>query len=311
MIRIEGTTMATTYHITYFDPQGRDFKKSIDSVLVLVNQSINNYDPTSEVSAFNKSKRGIKFGLPFLLTPVRKGQEVSKASGGAFDLTVMPLVNAWGFGPGEQELPDSTMIDSLRGIVGFQKIGFDNDSLWKTDERIQLDFGGIGQGYGADVITNFLRSKGVENMFVELGGEGMAVGRNTESGKPWRIAILDPLNTEEFKAYVTLSNRSFTTSGNYYNFREVNGQKFSHTIDPVSGYPVQHALLSATVFADDCTTADAWDTALMAMGHEKAIEVLKDHPELDAFLVYSTKDGVSTFATRGILDQLEINPINK
>jgi thiamine biosynthesis lipoprotein len=305
MIRIEGSTMATTYHITYFDPKKRDFKQSIDSVLVLVNKSINTYDPTAEISVFNKS-RGIKFQLPYLLPPLRKAKEVNEATNGAFDPTVMPLVNAWGFGPDKQDVPDSARVDSLKNLVGFGKIRFNNDSLWKTDERTQLDFGGIGQGYGADVIANFLRSKGVENMFVELGGEGLALGRNTESDKPWQIGILDPVNTQEFKAYISLSNRSFTTSGNYYNFREANGQRFSHTIDPVTGYPAQHAILSASVFAVDCTTADAWATSLMVMGHEKAIEALKAHPELDAFLVYSTPDGIDTFVTKGISDQLEI-----
>lgn len=307
MIRIEGETMATTYHITYFDQKQRNFKFSVDSLMLLVNKSINTYDPASELSLFNKGRKGITFGLPYLLPPLQKAREVNEASGGAFDPTVMPLVNAWGFGPDKQGIPDSAKVDSLRSKVGFSKIRFNNDSLWKTDERAQLDFGGIGQGYGADVITNFLRSKGVENMFVELGGEGVAVGHNTESGKPWSIGILDPVNTHEFIAYVTLGNRAFTTSGNYYNYREVNGQRFSHTIDPSTGYPVQRAILSASVFAADCTTADAWATSLMVMGHEKAIEVLKGHPELDAFLVYSTPAGVATFVTAGISDQLEIN----
>lgn len=306
MMRIEGETMATTYHITYFDPGKRNFKASIDSILVLVNKSINTYDPTAEISAFNKSKHAIKFELPYLLEPLRKAQEVNKASAGAFDPTVMPLVNAWGFGPQKGELPDSTKVDSLRNLVGFDKVQFNNDSVWKLDPRTQLDFGGIGQGYGADVIANFLKSKGVENLFVELGGEGLALGQNTESQKSWEIAILDPEDTHAVKAYVTLSNRSFTTSGNYYNFREVNGQRYSHTIDPVTGYPAQRAILSASVFATDCTTADAWATAIMVMGHEKAIEVLKGHPELDVFLVYSTPNGTETFASKGISGQLEI-----
>ena len=218
----------------------------------------------------------------------------------------MPLVNAWGFGPKKGELPDSTEVDSLLSLVGFDKIQFNSDSVWKTDKRTQLDFGGIGQGYGADVVANFLKSKGVENMFVELGGEGMAYGHNAE-GKPWHIGILDPENTKAFKAYISLNNRAFTTSGNYYNYREVNGQRFSHTIDPASGYPAHRAVLSASVFAPDCTTADAWATAIMVMGHEKAIDVLKDHPELDAFLVYSTPNGTETFTTKGISGQLEIN----
>jgi thiamine biosynthesis lipoprotein len=306
MIQIEGTTMATTYHITYFDPKKRNFKESVDSVLELVNKSINTYDPTSEISAFNKSTTGIKFGLPYLLPPLRKAKEVSEASHGAFDPTVMPLVNAWGFGPDKQNIPDSAKLDSLLSLVGFEKIKFSEDSLWKTTGHTQLDFGGIGQGYGADVIANFLRSKGVEDMFVELGGEGLALGRNQESGKAWQIGILDPVDTQKFKAYISLSGRAFTTSGNYYNYREVDGQRFSHTIDPATGRPVQRAILSASVFAPDCTTADAWATALMVMGHEKAIEILDSHPELDAFLVYSTPNGTGTFVTKGISDQLEI-----
>ena len=307
MSRIEGETMATTYHITYYDQQGRNFKASIDSILVLVNKSINTYDPTAEISVFNKSRSGIKFSLPYLLPPLQKAKEVNEGTSGAFDPTVMPLVNAWGFGPNKGELPDSARVDSLKALIGFNKIQFNSDSVWKVDPRTQLDFGGIGQGYGADVIANFLKSKGVENMFVELGGEGLALGVNTESKKPWQIGILDPENTEAFKAYVSLSGRAFTTSGNYYNFREVNGQRFSHTIDPSSGYPAQRAILSASVFAKDCTTADAWATAIMVMGHERAIEVLKDHPELDAFLVYTIPGGTETFVTKGIAAQLELN----
>lgn len=310
-IRIEGETMATTWHITYFDDKGRNFKKSIDSVLLLVNKSINTYDPTSEISIFNKTTGGISFRLPYLEPPLRVAASVVSQSGGAFDPTVMPLVNAWGFGPARQSLPDSAEVDSLLSFVGFRKIQFSADSLWKLDPRAQLDFGGIGQGYGADVITDFLRSQGVTNMFVELGGEGMAVGINLQSGKPWNIGILDPRSTPEnqfFKAYVHLSDRSFTTSGNYFNFREVDGQKFSHTINPWTGYPANHRLLSASVFSDDCTTADAWGTAFMVMGHERAIETLRAHPELDAFLIYSTPEGIATFATDGISANLEINP---
>ncbi|MEI9918803.1 MAG: FAD:protein FMN transferase [Bacteroidota bacterium] len=294
-IRIEGETMATTYHITYFHHQ--DFRKEIDSLLILVNKSINTYDTTSEVSVFNKSREGSKFSAPGILS---KAREVYDASGGAFDPTVMPLVNAWGFGPKKQAIPDSAKVDSLRSTVGFEKVQFNNDSVWKTDPRAQLDFGGIGQGYGADVIANFLKSKGVENMFVELGGEGLAIGRNLESGKEWNVAVLDPEDLDKFKTYVSLSDRSFTTSGNYYNYRIVNGQRFVHTIDPTTGYPVQSSILSVTVFAKDCTTADAWDTALMVMGHDKAIEMLKTHPELNGYIIYSTPDGTKTFATKGI-----------
>lgn len=310
-MRIEGETMATTYHITYFDDAKRNFKVSIDSLLILVNKSINTYDPTSEISTYNRAVNGIRFRLPFLLPPLRTGAMVVSESKGAFDPTVMPLVNAWGFGPVKQDLPDSVEIDSLLSFVGFENVHFSSDSIWKLDPRTQLDFGGIGQGYGADVITSFLRSKGIQNMFVELGGEGMACGMNLKSGQPWKIGILDPRSTHEnqfFTAFIQLSNRSFTTSGNYFNYREVDGQKFSHTIDPETGYPANKAILSASVFAADCATADAWGTAFMVMGHEQAINILKSHPELDALLIYSTPSGIATFATAGITDKLEINP---
>jgi len=309
-IRIEGATMATTWHITYFDSKQRNFKRDIDSLLVLVNQSINNYNPGSEVSVFNKSA-GFRFKLPYLYPPIKVAQQVYTDSQGAFDPSVMPLVNLWGFGQKKVTRPDSSKIDSIRSFIGFDKIQFSKDSIWKLDPRAQLDFGGIGQGYGADVITDFLKSKGIKNMLVELGGEGMAVGTNLQSGKSWELGILDPNSTSEnqyFKAYISLSDKSFTTSGSYFNYREVDGKKYSHTIDPVTGYPANRALLSASVFTEDATTADAWGTAFMVMGHEKAIEILKKHPEIDAFLIYSTPEGLATFATEKISPRIKINP---
>lgn len=312
LIQVEGETMATSYHISYFDPHNRNLKSSIDSLLVLVNKSINNYDPTSEVSRFNKGDSIFNIELPYLMPALQKAQKVFAASNGAFDMTIMPLVNYWGFGPDKTITPDSTKIDSLKLLVGFEKIRLTANAVSKTDARTQLDFGGIGQGYGADVIADFLKSKGIVNALVELGGEGLAMGTNLKTQKPWEIGILDPNSTREnmfFKAYASLSNKAFTTSGNYFNYKIVDGKKFSHTIDPESGYPVKRALLSATVFADDCTTADAWGTAIMVMGHEKAIEVIKKHPELDVLLFYTAEDGtLQYFVTEKIKSSITINP---
>jgi len=307
-IRIDGRTMGTTYHITYFDAQARDFKTSVDSLLLLVNRSINTYDSSSEVSLFNSGK-AIKFNLPYFYPVLNKSKEVFDASSGAFDPTVMPLVNAWGFGPAREAMPDSARIDSLKQLVGFTKILFNPDSVWKTDDRIQLDFGGIGQGFGADIITAFLKGKGIKNMLVELGGEGMACGANLKSGKAWELGIVDPNSTHEnqfLKAYVSLTDRSYTTAGNYFNYYEIDGRKYAHTIDPATGYPAQNDLLSVSVFSEDCTIADAWDTALMAMGREKAIALLRQHPEIDAFLIFSTPQGLGTFATEKIAPYLTI-----
>jgi thiamine biosynthesis lipoprotein len=307
-VSIEGETMATSYHVSYFDGEGRDFKKEIDSLLVIVNRSINTYDPTSEISAFNKSEKGIKINLPYFLPPLEKALEVYKVSDGAFDPTVMPLVNAWGFGPERKaHLPDSSKIDSLLTFIGLNRVFIRNDSVLKTHPRVQLDFGGIGQGYGADVIANFLKLKGVENMFVELGGEGLALGHNLETGKSWYIGILDPQDLDSMKAYVSLSDRAFTTSGNYYNYREVNGRRFSHIMDPKTGYPSESAIISASVFAPDCTTADAWAKVLIVSGVEKSIGMLKGHPELNAFLVYLKNGVTETYTTKNISDQLELS----
>lgn len=309
-MKIEGSTMGTTYHITYFDAQNRNFKKSVDSLLLVVNKSINNYDSSSEVSKFNRSSRGVKVSLPYLLPSLYVAKSVYEISGGAFDPTVMPLVNAWGFGPGKKFKPDTAQIDSIRQFVGFSKVALTRDSVTKTEPRVQLDFGGIGQGYGADVVTDFLRSKGIKSMLVELGGEGMAVGINEKSGKPWEIGILDPNSTYDnqfFKAYISLKDKSFTTSGNYFNYHIEEGVKYSHTIDPFTGYPSRKQILSASVFCADATTADAWGTALMVLGHEKAIKSLKLHPEIDALLLFSTPDGkVDTFATPGIRSLLKM-----
>ena len=311
-IKVEGRTMGTTYHITYFDEKNRDFTSAIDSILVVVNKSINNYDTSSEVSRFNQSVKGIKIQYPYFYPPLKKSEEVYRASDGAFDPTIMPLVNAWGFGAGKQLNLDSTKVDSVKTFVGFERIRFTKDSVLKSAPNVQLDFGGIGQGYGADVVTDFLRSKDVTNMLVELGGEGMAVGKNLKSGKPWEIGILDPNSTREnqfFKAYVSLTDKSFTTSGNYFNFRIINGKKYSHTIDPKTGYPAQRAILSASVFTTDCITADAWGTAIMSMGHEKAIEVLKKHPEIDVLLFYTSPDGkIETYMTSGIRPAIKLEP---
>jgi FAD:protein FMN transferase len=311
-IKIEGKTMGTTYHITYFDSKKRDFKAPIDSLLLVVNKSINNYDPTSEVSTFNKSSRGIAINLPYFFPPVAKSQEVFEASDGAFDPTVLPLVNAWGFGAGKQINPDSAQVDSIKAYIGFDKIKFTGDSVIKSEPNVQLDFGGIGQGYGADVIADFLKSKGVTNMLIELGGEGMAVGKNLATGKPWQIGILDPNSTYEnqfFKAYVSLTNKSFTTSGNYFNYHEIDGKKYSHTIDPETGFPAQRAILSASIFTTDCITADAWGTAMMVMGHERAIDITKSHPELEVILIYSNADGkMETFITEGIKPFVTLEP---
>lgn len=300
-IVIEGSTMGTTYRVIYFDSLQRNFKTEVDSLLAQVNKSINTYDPSSEISKFNESEKGICLALPHLYQILRHAKKIYKGSDGAFDPSVMPLVNAWGFGPGEPTVPDKREIDSLKQLTGFNKVRFSKKKVTKKNSGLQLDMGGIGQGYGADMIRDFLQSRGIRNMLVELGGEGVALGKNLEKNRPWTIGILDPNSTQDhqfFKAYVTLHDRAFTTSGNYFNYRIEAGRKFGHTIDPSSGYPVQHSLLSASVFAEDCTIADGWATAFMVMGLEKAIDKLKSLEGIQALFIYSTSSNeLETYMT--------------
>lgn len=310
-IRLEGKTMGTTYHVTYYDKQGRNFQLSVDSLLVQVNLSINTYDSMSEVSRFNRASHSFRFERVHFLKPLDVSRTVVAASQGAYDPTVMPLVNAWGFGPRKVDRPDTAEILSVRNFVGFEKISFNKDSIWKSDPRVQLDFGGIGQGYGADVIADFLRMKGIDNFFVELGGEGVAAGKNLTDNRYWEIGILDPNSTymeQKFKARAVLKDQAFSTSGNYFNYREVDGKRYSHTIDPESGLPVQHSLLSATVFARDCSTADVWATAFMCMGHERGIALLAQHPELNVFFVYDSQAGITTYASPAMKEYLTAVP---
>ena len=308
---VEGKTMGTTYRVLYFDgPRYRDFSSSVDSLLIVVNKAINTYDPSSEISRFNRSDKGIRTKDFHFRNILKRCADIYKGSGGAFDPTVMPLVNAWGFGPGKSFVLSQEGVDSLKKFIGFDKIRVTKKKVRKKRTATQLDMGGIGQGYGADVIFKFLKTKGVDHMLVELGGEGIASGKNLTKDKPWTIGILDPNSTPEdqfFKAYVSLEDQAFTTSGNYFNYRVINGRKLGHTINPSTGFPVQHSLLSASVFAPDCTTADGWATAFMVMGIEKAKSIVTSIKGMEAIFMYSDEEGrIHTHITPGINKQVTL-----
>ncbi len=309
-VLVEGETMGTTYHITYFDDQKRDFKTAVDSLLQVFNQSLSTYLSHSEISTFNQAP-ALRYTLPYFYPVLQKAAEVYTNSGGAFDPTVMPLVDAWGFGPGEKLRPDSVQIDSILTFVGFDKVHFNPDSLWKDDPRVQLDFSAIAKGYGVDVVAGFVRSKGITDGMVEIGGEVVAWGKNNKQKRPWSVGILDPasdyVNTK-YLALVSLKDKAVATSGNYFNQYVEDGIRYTHTIDPATGYPIQQEILSASVFAGNCMTADAWATAFMVMGHKRAIETLQRHPELDALLVYSAGGQQKTYMTQRIAPLIRINP---
>lgn len=291
-ITVSGKTMGTTYRVVYLDAEKRDFQASIDSVLTVFNQSLSTYIPDSELSQFNQ-RDSLVFQFPYMLPVLKKTQEIYERSGGAFDPTVGPLVNAWGFGPDGAQPKDSIDISELLPLVGFDKIFFDDEMVQKSQPGIYLDFSAIAKGYAVDVVASLLEDMGISNMLVEIGGELVARGVN-DKGEIWKVGINQPDGkdfTNELFSIVALDNKALATSGNYRNYYEIDSVRYSHTIDPRTGYPVQHGLLSATVVAPDCMTADAYATAMMVMGTENAILLLDQVEELEAFLIYNDESG--------------------
>jgi thiamine biosynthesis lipoprotein len=225
----------------------------------------------------------------------QKSVEVFEETHGAFDLTVGPLVNIWGFGPEKRAKIDSTKIDSLLQYIGMEKIRLDGKRLIKALPGIKIDVNSIAQGYSVDVIYRFFEQRGINNFMIEIGGEVRVKGKNPK-GDFWRIGVDKPVEGnsvagETLQTIILLNNKAVTTSGNYRKFFEEDGRKYSHIIDPHTGYPYKNNLLSVTVIADDALTADGYDTGLMVLGLEGARALLKKHPELDAYMIYSDENG--------------------
>jgi len=309
LVELHGQTFGTiAYTIKYKDKQQRDFKASIDSLLDVFNGAVSHYRPNSELSKFNKGTSVI-FELPYLYPVLKRSKEVYEATNGGFNPAVMPLVNAWGFGPGKSLNLDSVLVDSLRTFTHFNLVEFDAQKAWKLDSRVQLDFSAVAKGQGVDVVLAFLQSKGITDVFVEIGGEVNARGTNAK-GEPWRIAILDPISdaiNQSYIAVVDLQDKAVATSANNFNyvFKFKDGIRYSHTLNPFTGYPTHNTILSASVFAMDCMTADAYATAFMALGQEKAKEIAKAQHGIEIYLVYSLPDGsTETYITEGLKEVL-------
>lgn len=304
LVTLQGSTMGTNYSIKYLDKERRNYQAEIDSLLKEFNQSLSTYERESEVSIFNTSDT-LEFELPYFLPVLQKSKSIWKESSGAFDPTVMPLVNAWGFGPGDRARPDSITVDSLLNLVGFDKIMFDSAKVWKTQPNVQLDFSAIAKGYGVDVVANYIISRGIRDLMVEIGGEVYCQGKNAR-GQYWLIGIDNPEASgidDYLQARISIKDRAVATSGNYRNFYTEEGKTYAHTISPFTGYPVQKEVLSASVFAPLCTEADGYATAFMVAGLEQAKEILANKPELDAYLIFrNEQDSLETFYTDGIAE---------
>lgn len=286
-----GFVFGTVYNITY--ESDKDLQKEIEAELQKVDNSLSPFNPTSVISKINRNENvevDDMFAEVFSLA-----EKISAETDGAFDITVAPMVNAWGFGFKTGNMPDSRQLDSLRAIVGFHKVALDNGRVVKKNRRTMLDCSAIAKGYGCDVVARFLQGKGIKNYMVEIGGEIVTCGVNDQR-MPWKIGVTKPTDdslsvNEELQTVLNVTNKAMATSGNYRNFYYKNGKKYAHTIDPKTGCPVQHNILSATVLADDCATADAYATSFMVLGLDKAKKVLEKHPELMAYFIYSDKNG--------------------
>lgn len=287
----EGMVFGTIYHITY--QSDTNYQKEIEAELQKVDNSLSPFNKTSIISRINRNE---KVKVDEMFSEVfQLAEKISGDTDGAFDITVAPMVNAWGFGFKTGNPPTRQTIDSLRAIVGFHTVSLQDGYVIKKNPKTMLDCSAIAKGYGTDVVARFLKKKGVQNFMVEIGGE-IVVNGNSEKLQPWRIGINKPtddsLNTSQaIQDVVSVSNIAMATSGNYRNFYYKNGKKYAHTIDPKTGYPVQHNILSATVFADDCASADAYATSFMVLGLDGAKKILEKHPELCAYLIYSDQKG--------------------
>ena len=286
-----GLVFGTSYNITY---QSNDnLKPEIEKALAEVDASLSPFNEKSVITHVNKNE-AVTLDDHFI-TVFRLSSEIYKDTEGAFDITVAPLVNAWGFGFKNGITPDRHAIDSLMQFVGFDKVKLQDGKIIKTDDRLMLDCSAIAKGYGVDVVARLLKSKGIDNYMVEIGGEIVASGENPK-GAPWRIGVSKPDDdsvnvSNEIQGIINITNRAMATSGNYRNFYYKGGKKYAHTIDPKTGCPVQHSILSATVVSDECAKADAYATAFMVMGLDKAKAVLARHKDMMAYFIYSDDKG--------------------
>lgn len=301
-LKFTGEAQGTYYSITYFDAQNRNFQTKIDSILDAFDQSVSLWVPNSVLSRVNRNDSTVKPDIYFEQN-FQLSMQVAAETGGAFDITVAPLVKAWGFGFDDNRKVDKSIIDSLLPLVDYRNVRIEDGKVIKNDPRITFDFNAIAQGFSVDVVATWLESKQIKNYLVDIGGEVKAKGHKPD-GSLWKVGIEKPAKNKNdervLKAVVALQDNSIATSGSYRKFYEENGVRYSHTIDPQTGYPVQHSLLSVSVLTRNTGLADAYATAFMVWGFEKSRAFVESTPELDAFFIYSDPSGNNeTYATPG------------
>ncbi|HYQ56047.1 MAG TPA: FAD:protein FMN transferase [Draconibacterium sp.] len=286
-----GTIYGTYYNIKYESPKGDDLQVVIDEELQRLSHIFSHYDKEATITKINNNT--LVELEPEFVTCFSKALEISEITNGAFDITAGPLINAWGFGPEDRQNMTDEKVDSLKQICGYEKISLEDGKVLKDNPQMTLNMSAIAKGYTCDLIGELLQKKGCQNYMVDIGGEVAAKGVN-DKDKVWTIGIREPIENpfeNELSAAIILDNHAMATSGNYLNFYEEDGKKYAHTIDPISGYPVQHSLLSASVVADDCMTADAFATAFMVLGKDAGIEIARQVPGMEIYFIYADSNG--------------------
>ncbi|MEE1120557.1 MAG: FAD:protein FMN transferase [Prevotella sp.] len=296
----QGMVFGTFYKITY--QHDKNLQKEIEAQLKSVNDALSMFDKKSIITAVNNNEP-VKLNDMFV-NVFKLAQSISEDTDGAFDITVAPLVNAWGFGYKSGALPSQQDIDSIRAFVGYQKVKLSGMRIQKEDARLTLDCSAIAKGYGTDVVARYLLREGIKNFMVEIGGEIVTHGVNPKR-QQWSIGIEKPVEDSlamksELQTVLKVDDIAMATSGNYRNFYYKDGKKYAHTIDPKTGFPVQHNILSATVLAKQCAVADAYATAFMVMGLEKSKEVLARHKDLKAYLIYDDNGKYGIWKSPGL-----------
>jgi thiamine biosynthesis lipoprotein len=301
----EGYIFGTVYHMTYL--ADKDLKDSIEAELNKFDFSLSTFNDKSTISKFNKSgTEGFDLsGDPWAYKVINESLKISEITEGTFDITVAPLVNAWGFGFKKSSEITKEKIDSLKKYVGYRLLRFEEKKLYKKYPEMMLDASAVAKGYSCDVIASLLERNGVKDYMIEIGGEMAIKGKNPEAGM-WRIGISVPNDDStssnmDWQEKLIITDKCIATSGNYRRFYIKDGKKYAHTIDPATGYPIQHSLLSATVIANDCLTADALATAFMVMGVEKALVLAEKLPDVEGLFICSADSGKTRiFKTKGM-----------
>lgn len=287
-----GSVFHTVYHIKYEAPEL--LTEKIDAEFQKFNLSLNPFNPNSIISKVNQNEP--VEADDWFIEVFNRAKEVSDHSDGVFDITCAPLINLWGFGFSKMDSVTPQMIDSIKQFVGYQRVRLDGRKVIKDDPRVLLNCSAIAKGYACDVIARLLEREGIKNYMVEIGGEVAMKGVN-QNGNCWRIGINKPEDDStgiknDIEEVVQLCKKGgVATSGNYRNYYVKDGKKYAHTIDPRTGYPSEQSILSATIVAQDCITADAYATAFMAMGLEKACQVAENVPDIEYFVIYADENG--------------------